>query len=720
MILTAVGLLLVVCGLVILFVPEYRGNLKKFSKCTRIRDCHGRELRLKLGQDDTRCEPIVLPDAGQWVAKAVVASEDKRFYRHPGVDPIAILRAFAQNIGARRIVSGASTINTLVVKLTEPRPRTLWTKIVEACHAVRLNNKLGKDEVLEQYLNRAPFGGNVVGIESASRFYFDKPAAELSLCEAALLAGLPQRPSALRPDRFPLNALERRNYVLERMAACGFITPGQMAVASQQVVSVTHHDPQFLAPHFCDFILKRYPGGKELVTTLDLDLQTKAETALNAQMKELGGCNVLGGAIVIIDVRKSALRAMVGSPCFSDASAAGQVNEAISRRSPGSALKPFVFARAIEQGMCSPETVVADAPMNFAGYRPGNFDRDYRGPVTIKEALVTSLNIPALVLAQKIGLENVVGDLRALGLSTLDQPATHYGISLAVGTCEVTLLDLANAYACLAREGVRMPLRFMEDDPVNAGTRIYSRETAYMISDMLSGDERMFDAQGHNADVVMPRVAWKTGTSSGWRDGWVVAWNPEYVVAVWMGNPDGRAPNGLTGSKVAPAAHAIFRQIYAGRQAPWYERPARLHTRDVCAVSGCLPNGYCTATVKSDYVPGVTSNERCSIHKPGVVSTIRGGNIRKEEEKKPALRISSPLNNDSFRLVDELPLSRQKLKLETCVRNAIGPMYWFVDNELFKSAAAGEALFWPLQKGRHVIACSDAAGSTDRVEIVVE
>ena len=237
---------------------------------------------------------------------------------------------------------------------------------------------------------------------------------------------------------------------------------------------------------------------------------------------------------------------MAGSPDFANNRNSGQVNGAMSRRSPGSALKPFAYALALDQGLYSPETVVADVPVDLAGYRPENFNRKYSGPVTVKSALIQSLNIPALLCVRQVGLDNFVNNLRNLGLASIDKSPDHYGLGIVVGSCEVTLFELVNAYACLARLGIYSDPVMIESRHHGKELRLFSEAAAYMIAEILSGDERALDLSGHMADVDMPRVAWKTGTSAGNRDAWSIAYNPEYVVGVWIGNPDGRPSPSLT------------------------------------------------------------------------------------------------------------------------------------------------------------------------------
>ena len=721
-----------------LCIPPFRADLKRYPCVTSICDRRGGELRTTLGAGDTMCRPITLADSGKWTALAVISLEDKRFHRHHGVDFLAVSRALVQNILAGRIVSGASTISTLVVKLTDPRPRTIWTKIVEASHARQLEDTIRKDEILTQYLNRAPFGRNIVGIEAASRRYFGKPARELSLSESALLAGIPQKPETIRPDMHPEAAIAQRNKVLARMKACGNITSRQLAMALAEEVVLTHTRQPFKAPHFCDLVRNRCsaPGGS-IRTTLDPDLQEIAQTAIRSRMADIAGSKVSGGAVVIIDVKASAVRAMVGSPDFGNAIAAGQVNAAISQRSPGSALKPFIYAMALDQGLCSPQTILNDAPKSFAGYKPENFDHSYIGPVSLRNALIASLNIPALEITMDLGLDRVVAGLRELGISTLDRSPASYGLSIAIGTCETTLLDLAGAYACLAREGVYAQPRLTEAEPVQPGTRVLSREAAFMIADILSGDERQFDITGHVADSTMSRIAWKTGTSSGRRDMLTIAWNPQYVVAVWLGNPDGSATKDIDSNDAAMTAMNIFRRVYPDGHGPWYSRPESLATRMVCTTSGNPSCLRCVSTIPSDYILGVTVSESCGIHDSRHADTFNAiascstapdtdtdkDRVRLSQTGQAPtspIRIASPTDNAVFRLMDDMPLLKQELALNTSGGDNARPVYWFVDGELYYSGRQGKQILWPLNRGRHIIACASQSGESDHVEIMVE
>ena len=585
-------------------------TLTLYPSSTLILDRNGQRLRVTLGENDVSCQPISLERMGQWIIPAIIAVEDKRFFHHRGVDLLAIARAIGQDLAARKIVSGASTISTQLIRLVEPRRRCLPVKLIEAVRAVQMEERFSKQQILEQYLNRVPLGANLVGIEAASRCYFGKSAADLSLAEAALLAGLPQSPTRLRPDRHPDRAQARRNHVLECMVRCGFITNDQKLRAQEVFVPHPSRPLSCRASHFCDLVLARNPHRSELLTTLDANLQLIAETALRRCCQEWGAPEV-NGAVVILEVRTGAVRALVSAPDFSDS----QVNGATARRSPGSTLKPFLFALAMDQGLCTPATVLQDEPVRYAGYRPQNFGRDFSGPVTVREVLVRSLNIPSMKMTGDVGQENFVRHLRRLGLATLERPASHYGLGITLGDGEVTLLDLSNAYACLARLGLYQPARLLETDPLAPPQTLFSPEAAYLITDILGGDERAIDLSGHVADVERPRLAWKTGTSTGLRDAWTIAYNPEYVVGVWVGRPPQSHSAGLIGRKVAaPVTEEIFRGLYPRGTAPWFRQPAGLRLCAVCPVSGCQPTEYCPSASCTLQIVGVTAQRPCPTH----------------------------------------------------------------------------------------------------------
>jgi penicillin-binding protein 1C len=709
------------------WVPFPEETLARLPTAVVLTDRSGEPLRVRLGAGGLDCRPGYRPEPEHWIAKALVAAEDRRFWTHPGVDGLAMARAIGQNVFFGRRISGASTLSTQVIRMTEPRDRTVSTKVIEAFRALQLERRHGKREILAHYLDRAPFGGNIVGIEAAARRYFGKGAAQLSLAEAALLAGLPQSPSRLRPDRHPERAKARQAYVLERMEACGFITARERAEAFAQTLAARPGNYPFRAPHFCDLVGVPARSAKDATvrTTLDGELQRLAEGILR---RRLAGGAAAGGAVVVLDVKTGAVRALVGSPDYA-ARRTGQVNGAVAARAAGSTLKPFAYALAIDRGLVTPATVMADVPTRFRDFDPRNFSLDFRGLVNVRDALVLSLNLPAIEIERRAGQERFYATLRELGLSTIAKSADHYGLGLVLGNAEVRLLDLANAYACLARGGGWAPVRFVESKAAPATKPIFSPEACWMISDMLGGEERAMDTTGHAADVRLPPMAWKTGTSAGLRDAWTVAWNPDVVVGVWVGNPDGSSSDDLVGRKVAtPIAWDLFRRMYPDNEGPWYARPAGVEPRAVCAVSGCAPGPNCSHRIEDWGIAQVSRHEICPVHRSGaeavwplaIASFLARRAAPEPEQPTESVRIRTPARGSTYRWLPDLDVDAQKLALDAASDRAGETLHWFIDDRPVGQSRTGELLFWPLERGTHQIVCSTARGPSDRVEIAVE
>ena len=715
-------------GAAVRWIPFPEESLSRLPASVVLTDRNGEPLRVKLGVGGMDCRPGYEPLPEHWIAKAMVAAEDRRFWTHPGVDALAIARAIGQNLLFGRRISGASTLSTQVIRMMEPRDRTLATKAIEAFRALQLERRHGKREILAGYLNRAPFGGNIVGIEAAARRYFGKGAAQLSLAEAALLAGVPQSPSRGRPDRHPERAKRRQAYVLERMEACGFITAQEREEAWAQPVVARSGPYPFRAPHFCDWVgvPARAAADSTVRTTLDWEMQQVAEGILRRRLRNRAAD---GGAIVVLDVKTGAVRALVGSPQYADGRA-GQVNGAVAARAAGSTLKPFAYAMALDRGLVTPATMLMDVPTRFRDFDPRNFSLEFRGWVSVRDALVASLNLPAIEVERRVGQERLYATLRELGLSTLSRPAARYGLGLVLGNAEVRLLELANAYACVARGGGWAPVRFVESAAPPATRPVFSPEACWIVSDMLSGEERAMDTTGHAADVRLPPMAWKTGTSAGLRDAWTVAWNPDLVVGVWVGNPDGSSADELVGRKMAtPIAWDLFRRIYPDNQGPWFARPAGVELRTVCAASGRTPGPNCARRIEDWGISKVSRHEPCALHRggpeaawPAAVASILNRREAPEPESPPAeaVRIRTPARGSVYRWLPGLEVDAQRLALEAASDRAGETLHWFVDDRPAGKSRPGEPLFWPLERGAHQIVCCSARGPSDRVQIAVE
>ena len=438
-----------------------------------------------------------------------------------------------------------------------------------------------------------------MGVEAAAQGWFGKGAKELGLGEAALLAGMVQAPSRYRPDRHYDRAIARRDYVLGRMVALGMISDEQRE-AARSVKPVLCRAPRpFKAPYFCDWAMQALDAegnGGDFTTTLDADVQERCERAVNAAA-EKGGYSV---AAIVMKAASGDVLALACSGDYFD-SAGGQVNTALAPRPAGSTLKPFLVARALERGVVSPDERLCDVPVAFRGYRPANFDAKYRGLVTVRDALVLSLNIPFVQMLQRVGVASFGDCLRSLGFQHVAGGDEQFGLGMAIGNVEVTLMELVSAYAVVAR----------------GGDGVFSPGACYLISDMLSGAERAQAALGHVADVETSRFAWKTGTSSAYRDAWTVTWNPEYVVGVWCGHKSGGfGDQTLVGAKAAaPIAWGLARALYPQNDGPWFTRPADVVPQRVCTYTGRPASPDCPDVADGWSLAGKSPSALCTAHR---------------------------------------------------------------------------------------------------------
>jgi len=590
------------------FIPVPAPLLRPPVQSIALLDRNGIPLR------ETRVEErfsreLALEEVPRHVVNAVLAAEDKRFFRHRGVDWMATARALVTGLGRGRITSGASTITQQLVKTSERRPRTLSAKLIESVIALRLEQLWPKDRILAAYLNRIDFGNLNIGLASAADYYFDKPVADLSDAEAAFLAGLPKNPRRLNPHVALEAARHRQEIVLGRMRANGWLDESRFERAQVEALVIRPPARRFRAPHFVELVLQqpRESTPAELQTTLDVRLNEQVEKILRDRLSQLADQNVRNGAAVVIDNASGDVIALVGSENYF-APGTGQVNGAWAQRSAGSTLKPFTYLLALERG-ATPATMVADVRTSFPSadgfYRPENYNRRCYGPVRYRTALASSLNIPAVkVLLAAGGPEALHERLRLCGLTTLNRSAEVYGLGLTLGNCEGRLLEITNAYASLARLGEYRPWRVLSTSPTSA--RRYSRpELVWQIADIMSDNSARTLAFGMNSALRFDYpVACKTGTSTDFRDNWTIGFTPEFSVGVWVGNFDGapmREVSGVTGA--GPILHAIFDCLHATRGTSWYRTPAGIVERNVHPLTGKLLADSDARGVREKFLP---------------------------------------------------------------------------------------------------------------------
>jgi penicillin-binding protein 1C len=593
----------------------------------RILDRHGRLLRELTSDLGLRGQPRALDEIGERLVIATLVSEDKEFFEHDGLDPQAVVRAIAQSLRHGRLVSGASTITQQLVKMLDARgqvrARGLVDKLLEVARAQNLELVVGKDEILLAYLNRLPYGHGLTGPEVAARNYFGVAPRDLSWAQAAFLAVLPRAPSYLDPYTRIDRVLLRQRALLDALRDAGELSDLEHERALAEPIALRPLQRPFFAPHLVDALKqeRRLSLGTATTTTLDLDLQRDIEGAVRVHLAAIADRGASDAAVLVVDNDTGDVLAYVGSADFHSDEIAGQVDMIRARRQPGSTLKPFVYALAFARGHHGPE-VVADVPTSFqerggGSYTPENFDRNFEGPIPLREALAGSLNIPAVRLAAEIGPAALLGALRELGLRSLDRDADHYGLALALGSGEVQLRELAGAYVALARGGEAIPLRFTTTDPVAEPTRVFAPDVAALVTEALSDPlARVRGLHGRGPFQLPYPVAVKTGTSSGYRDTWTVGYTRERTVAVWLGNADGSPTARLTGASGAgPLFADVMRRAMADvpqRRPLWH--PDLLVDVEVCPLSGAPVGPACDERVHRKFSREHVPTDTCSLH----------------------------------------------------------------------------------------------------------
>ena len=635
---------------------------------------------------------MALEDVSPWVILAVLAAEDRRFYSHPGVDLRSVARAAAQNLGKGRVVSGASTITQQLARSIKPRPRTFFGKLGEAFTALRLEADYGKNEILEAYLNAVPFGNGCEGIQAAALSYFGVPASRLSLSQAAGLAGIPRSPLLYDPVRRPAAYAARRAAVLRSMLELGYIDGESYRLASAERSVPSKPRQPFFAPHFAGFMARRAPASGGVVrSTLVPAVQEAAAAALSGQLSLLRAPNnATNGAALVLDNATGEARAWVGSRDFFDKADDGEVDGVTALRQPGSALKPFLYELAISRGYGASD-LLDDEPLYAAGgYTPANYDKNFHGKIRLRQALACSYNIPAVRMAEELGTEALLGTLRSFGFASLDRPASFYGAGLALGNGEVTLLELASAYAALARGGVWAPPVFEAGHQPGYVRRAADAGTAFIINSILSDNQARAAAFGQDSPLNVPfELAAKTGTSKDYRDNWAVGYTPEWTVAVWVGNFNGEPMRKVSGiSGAAPVMREIalaLRRLYGSTE---FRKPPGVQSAEICAESGLAAGPRCRSVAREYFLSSAPQPPVCRMHEEGAP----------EKEDNPGVHafVKFPRDGDVFRLDPAYPRAAQALFFRSSLQE--GQAVWVLDA---RDVPGGG--IWPLSAGRHTL-----------------
>lgn len=749
---------------------------------------NGSLLRNVLSREDGGAVFVPLERISPHVIAATLASEDHRFYRHRGVDGLALLRAGLQNLRALRVVSGGSTVTMQLARILRPAPRTLGAKLREAVLAYKLEQVLSKRELLWLYLNRAPYGNGTFGIEAAAQRYLDKPAEQLSLAEAALLSALPRSPTGYNPYRNRERLLRRQRAILALLAARGLVSAEQARLARKEPIAWERARRPFLAPHLVERVLARKELARavSITTTLDLELQERVETALRSWVERLRPKGVTNAAALVVENSSGEVLAYVGSADYFSEKDGGQNDGTLALRQPGSAVKPLTYALALERGK-TPASILRDLPVHFStdkgDYAPRNYDDLFHGPVRLRQALACSYNVPAVNLADFLGLDPVLKRFREAGLSSLDRPARHYGLGLTLGNGEVTLQELTTAFAALASGGQHLPLRVWREartttgervvPPQAAPRRVVEARAAYLVAHILSDPLARRPAFGKRSALEVGfAAAVKTGTSKDFRDNWTVGFTPQVTVGIWVGNFDGSSMHNISGvTGAAPIWNEVISAAARGRGESSFPRPPGIVERRICPLSGELAGPHCGASLEELFLEEEPPRELCRWHRELAIDRRNGGLAgpgcaeaeverrvlaiyppayrawalgqglpppplqpsplcpgappldaeRSAHAPREPVRIRFPVEGDRYFVDPDLRRPYQRIPLEATVQGFVREVRWLVDGREHARAAYPYSASWPISPGRHTIVAVLPDGTRSRpVTVSVE
>jgi penicillin-binding protein 1C len=707
--LTTVIIILLLCVTIRLLpylAPIRTADIAQDKQAIAFTDRNGLSLGTLLTRDREHTAVVPLNQVSPQFIHAILAAEDGTFYHHGALDLKAITRAIKDAIHAKRILSGASTITMQLARMLDSLPRTVSGKAQEIWLSWRLTAGMNKDDILSAYINRLPMGGNIYGVEAASRIYFSIPAKDLNLAQASLLAAIPNNPTYFNPYEHHQRLKQRQKYVLNRMIQDGYITKAIAQRAYTEKVIFASRQPGIIAaPHFLFWLSTSLnKSSSPIRTTINRPLQQFVEAQVQQILTNLAANNVHDASALVIDNHTGEVLAYVGSPDYFNEAKLGRNDGVQALRQPGSTLKPFLYELALEKSVIRPNSILADVPANYAIpgaklYSPTDYTRSFTGPVRVRVALANSLNVPAVRILEKVGVETFLARLRDLGFAHLTQPAEYYGLGLTLGSGEVSLWELAKAYLTIARFGSAVPLvsMFAPVESLDAIHRVTTTTTWELIVDMLSDRYARAAAFGVDSVLDLPfPTAVKTGTSSNFRDTWTVGFSTDYTVATWVGNFDGdpmRQISGVTGA--APLWNRIMLHLHSSQEPANFPPPEGMVKLPMCAISGLKPTPSCTSVVEEYFYPEDKSNyERLQLNLPGEYDEwlARQNQFNLTSNN---FKILSPHNRDLFLLY---PGEEGKQKLEFKLGGISSePIEWSLNGEKLDTSA--NALFWTLRPG---------------------
>ena len=737
----------------------------RIASSTAVVDTNGKLLRLTMASDQQYRLWTPLEEVSPEFVDLLLFHEDQHFYDHVGINPVSLVRAAAITYSGGMRQGGSTVTMQLARLLYGLNTRTVSGKLRQIALAANLELRYSKHDILQAYINLLPYGGDVQGVGAASLIYFDKTAQQLSLNESIALALIPQAPSTRSPlaNTAPVAQEPAALSVARRHLFALWVAEHPQAQDQAGLMTLPMHyntsrTLPFEAPHFTSLVLagqKRHQVTPIIKTTLDLHQQHLIERILQGYVREHGRIGIHNAAALLVDTRDMGVRAMIGSARFTDASISGQVNGTTAKRSPGSALKPFIYALAVDQGLIHPLTMLKDAPTSFGPYSPENFDGRFVGPLSATEALVRSRNVPAVALSARLAQPSLYQFLRDAGISHMASEQ-HYGLSLALGGGEVTMEETASLYAMLANGGMLHPLRHRQTDRATLGTQVLSEQAAFITTAMLQQNPRPDDQTIRTPAKV--HVAWKTGTSWGFRDAWTAGIFGHYVLVVWVGNFDSTSNPAFVG--VQAAAPLFFRisdalQVAEGDMSDLTPRPPQGVTQvAVCAASGDLPNADCPQTAMTWFIPGKspirisdvhrrvwydtrTGAEACPPYDPDYVRSdvfefwpsdilklFAAAGMPRRQPPAPANcqqetaaghppHIASPRSNTTYTL-RAASAGTQTIPLAATTDGEVRTVHWFVDDAYVGTSSPEATVNWsPGHSGEFTVRAVDDRGRAD-------
>ena len=725
-----------------------------------VKDRNGKILRVFLADDGAwrmRTHPEEIPAKLKYI---LIKKEDRFFYYHPGINPFSVARALAQNIISGKRVSGASTITMQVARMMEPKERSYFNKIKEMFRAIQLEVHHSKNEILEMYLSMVPLGGNIEGLKSASLLYYQTPPERLNIAQLFDLILIPNDPNDFRPDRFPDKLYQERKRRALPWIHKGLLTQQDSSIIWQTPATAFRHQLPTYAPLFCSRVQDLPHTSDEVTSSLNKNIQQQVEALLSSHMQAWKQRGVPNGAVLVVDNRTHEILAYVGSENYDDVSAHGQVDAIKALGSPGSTLKPFLFAMQMDKGTLTPKSRLLDTPYDAEGFHAENYDGSYSGLIYADDALRRSLNVPMVRLLKNAGLEPFIHFAENAGFSSLHCQKDKLGLSVILGGCGVTLEELVAGYASFPNAGNYSPLVYIKQTSSKQEQRtVFSPSSAFMVTEILSGLDRPDLPNNFESSLNLPKVAFKTGTSYGRHDAWCIGYSAEYTVGVWIGNVAHKGNPEVTGGKAAaPLLIDIFNSISTSRQKSILKQPGDVLLREVCTNSGSLPTHRCTHVIEDWYSVRNTLQHYCEFDKEALVSldgkngycpSCLGSNNYKTMiypdypaellpflEKTGLVYVTLPPHNPKCTQVfagngptiispsNEMTYfflsAKQEITLQATAGIDVKENNWYVDDQFLKREKVSKQLFISLSSGDHTISCVDDKGRTSSVKITVK